>query len=167
MTFSVWHVNRISKARPFTARATISNLIKIYSISDMIWLDCIFRRNLINMLIRNRISLKEYFSLWHVILLLATARLLVFENNTTFFSSNILHHSQIDYINVRRKKYRIRYWNKLVSKKSVGFGIGKSSDSVSFRFWVSSHNVVWNIFISSATFWNSLQYFLIVCNIVK
>ena len=61
--------------------------------------------------------------------------------------------------NIRyRKKYRIRYRKNLVSKKvsdsvsekigigkSIGFGIGKIwywkkvSDSVSFRFWVSSH----------------------------
>ena len=44
-----------------------------------------------------------------------------------------------------RKKYRYRYRKKIGIGKSIGFGIEKIwyrkkvSDSVSFRFWVSSH----------------------------
>ena len=44
-----------------------------------------------------------------------------------------------------RKKYRYRYRKKIDIGKSIGFGIEKIwyrkkvSDSVSFRFWVSSH----------------------------
>ena len=44
-----------------------------------------------------------------------------------------------------RKKYRYRYRKKFGIEKSIGFGIEKIwyrkkvSDSVSFRFWVSSH----------------------------
>ena len=44
-----------------------------------------------------------------------------------------------------RKKYRYRYRKKFGIEKSIGFGIEKNwyrkkvSDSVSFRFWVSSH----------------------------
>ena len=48
-----------------------------------------------------------------------------------------------------RKKYRYRYRKKIGIGKSIGFGIEKIwyrkkvSDSVSFRFWVSSHTGRW------------------------
>ena len=52
-----------------------------------------------------------------------------------------------------RKKYRYRYRKKIGIEKSIGFGIGKIwyrkkvSDSVSFRFWVSSHTEAKLVFI--------------------
>ena len=55
-----------------------------------------------------------------------------------------------------RKKYRYRYRKKIGIGKSIGFGIEKIwyrkkvSDSVSFRFWVSSHTE-WHLVTSQTT----------------